>query len=81
MRGTVMADAMGRFDVMSVFPKEYWPRPPHIHYRISADGFATLITQHYLDTAARERPHRTAKVIRDGSLAIFPAPAIYLSPL
>ena len=81
MRGTVLADAMGRFDVLSVFPKEYWPRPPHIHYRISADGFATLITQHYLDTAPRERPHRTAQVIRDGSPAVFPAPTIYLSPL
>ena len=81
MRGTLMADATGRFDVLSVFPKEYWPRPPHIHYRISAVGFATLITQHYLDTAPRERPHRTAQVIRDGSPAVFPAPTIYLSPL
>jgi protocatechuate 3,4-dioxygenase beta subunit len=81
MRGTVIADDMGRFEVLSVFPKEYWPRPPHIHYRISAQGFATLITQHYLDTAPRERPHRTAQVIRDMQPALFPAPTIYLAPL
>ena len=81
LRGTVMADDMGRFAVMSVFPKEYWPRPPHIHYRISAPGFATLITQHYLDTAPRDRPHRTAQVLRDQSPAVYLAPTIYLAPV
>lgn len=80
LRGTVIADANGNFEVMSLFPKEYWPRPPHIHYRISATGFRTLITQHYLDTRPRERPHRTAMVIRDQTPAIFPAPVIYLEP-
>lgn len=79
MRGTVIADDMGRFDVMSVFPKEYWPRPPHIHYRITADGFAALITQHYLDTSPSNRPHRTAQVIRDSVPAVFRAPIIYLA--
>lgn len=81
MRGTLIADATGRFEVLSVFPKEYWPRPPHIHYRISAKGFRTLITQHYLDTSPRDRPHRTANVDRNQSPALFPAPAIYLEPV
>lgn len=80
-RGTIIADEAGRFQVMSLFPKEYWPRPPHIHYRIRAQGFRTLITQHYLDTRPRERPHRTARVIRDRSPALFPAPVIYLQPV
>lgn len=81
LRGTLIADAEGRFEVLSLFPKEYWPRPPHIHYRISADGFRPLITQHYLDTRPRDRPHRTANVIRDQSPALFPAPTFYIKPV
>jgi protocatechuate 3,4-dioxygenase beta subunit len=80
MRGTVIADADGRFSVMSLFPKEYWPRPPHIHYWIRAEGFQSLVTQHYLDTSPRDRPHRTAQVIRAQTPALYSAPTIYLQP-
>ncbi len=80
MRGTLIADATGRFEVLSLFPKEYWPRPPHIHYRISATGFRTLVTQHYLDTRPRDRPHRTANVDRNQNPALFPAPAFFIEP-
>jgi protocatechuate 3,4-dioxygenase beta subunit len=80
MRGTVIADAEGRFSVMSVFPREYWPRPSHIHYWIRAEGFQPLVTQHYLDTSPRNRPHRTAQVIRTHTPALYPAPTIYLQP-
>ena len=80
LRGTVIADDMGRFEVLSVFPAEYWPRPPHIHYRVRAEGFRPLVTQHYLDTAPDNRPHRTARVIRDRSPALFPAPTFYIQP-
>lgn len=55
LRGTVIADAMGRFDVMSVFPKEYWPRPPHIHSWIRAEGFRPLVTQRGWIGARRRR--------------------------
>lgn len=80
MRGTVIADADGRFAVMSLFPGEYWPRPSHIHYWIRAEAFRPLVTQHYLDTRPRDRPHRTARVLRDRTPALFPAPTIYLQP-
>lgn len=80
LRGTVMADAAGQFKVLSVIPKEYWPRPPHIHYRISATGFRPLITQHYLDTNPRDRPHRTGTVLRNQNPALFMAPAFYIEP-
>ena len=80
LRGTVIADEQGRFEVLSVFPAEYWPRPPHIHYWIRADGFRPLVTQHYLDTRPRNRPHRTARVLRDQSPALFPAPTFYIEP-
>jgi protocatechuate 3,4-dioxygenase beta subunit len=80
MRGTVISDDEGRFSVMSLFPKEYWPRPSHIHYWIRAEGFRSLVTQHYLDTRPRERPHRTAQVIRTQTPALYPAPTIFLEP-
>jgi protocatechuate 3,4-dioxygenase beta subunit len=81
LRGTVIADEQGRFDVLSVFPAEYWPRPPHIHYWIRAEGFRPLVTQHYLDTSPRNRPHRTARVLRDQNPALYPAPVFYIEPL
>jgi protocatechuate 3,4-dioxygenase beta subunit len=80
LRGTVIADEQGRFEVLSVFPAEYWPRPPHIHYRIRADGFRPLVTQHYLDTGPGNRLHRTARVIRDQSPALYPAPRFDIAP-
>jgi protocatechuate 3,4-dioxygenase beta subunit len=81
MRGTVIADDQGRFDVLSLFPAEYWPRPPHIHYWVRAEGFRPLVTQHYLDTRPSNRPHRTARVIRDQSPALYPAPTFYIQPV
>ena len=81
LRGTVIADSQGRFDVLSVFPAEYWPRPPHIHYWIRADGFRPLVTQHYLDTGPGTRPHRTARVLRDQRPALYPAPTFYIEPV
>lgn len=81
LRGTVIADEQGRFDVLSVFPAEYWPRPPHIHYWIKADGFRPLVTQHYLDTGPARRPHRTARVLRNQSPALYPAPTFYIEPV
>ena len=81
LRGTLHTDSQGRFEVMSVFPAEYWPRPPHIHYWIHAKGYKPLVTQHYLDVSPGNRPHRTAQVKRSVSPAVFPAPVIYLEPV
>ena len=65
-----------RGTAMPLFPKEAGsaPPPPHIHYRISAAGCRTLMTQHCLDTRPRERPRRTATGLLDRT------PAIYLEP-
>ena len=46
-RATVIADEAGRYRFESYFPPAYMRRPPHIHMRVSANGFKTLITQHY----------------------------------
>ncbi len=46
-RATVIADASGVYRFESNVPPPYYGRPPHIHLRLSAKGFETLITQHY----------------------------------
>lgn len=46
-RATVYADGSGAYQFESNYPKPYFGRPPHIHIRVSAQGFKTLVTQHY----------------------------------
>jgi len=46
-RATLLANASGEYWLESYPPSSYLRRPPHIHMRVTADGFKTLITQHY----------------------------------
>jgi hypothetical protein len=46
-RATVLSGPDGAFRFESNFPPKYSSRPPHIHLKVSADGFKTLVTQHY----------------------------------
>ena len=46
-RATVYADSSGTYRFESNEPKPYSGRPPHIHIRVSAENFKTLVTQHY----------------------------------
>ena len=46
-RATVFARKDGRYRFESNRPVAYETRPPHIHIRVSARGFRTLVTQHY----------------------------------
>jgi protocatechuate 3,4-dioxygenase beta subunit len=46
-RATVYSDTSGTYSFESNAPKPYYGRPPHIHIRVSAEGFNVLITQHY----------------------------------
>ena len=48
-RATVYSDDKGAFHFESNDPKAYYGRPPHIHIRVSAQNFRTLVTQHYPD--------------------------------
>lgn len=52
LRASLKTDAEGRYLFRTVLPGEYPGRPRHIHYRVSAKGYATLVTQLYF---ARER--------------------------
>ncbi|RJQ83927.1 MAG: intradiol ring-cleavage dioxygenase [Desulfobacteraceae bacterium] len=46
-RATVFADAAGAYHFTSNLPQSYFRRPPHIHIKVSAENFKTLVTQHY----------------------------------
>jgi protocatechuate 3,4-dioxygenase beta subunit len=46
-RATLFASRVGRYRFESNRPVAYSGRPPHIHLRVSARGFRTLVTQHY----------------------------------
>jgi len=46
-RATVIASRAGAYRFESHFPPPYQGRPSHIHIRVSAPGFRTLVTQYY----------------------------------
>ncbi len=52
LRAGMRTDGAGRYAFDTIVPAEYPGRPRHIHYRISHQGYATLVTQLYF---ARER--------------------------
>jgi protocatechuate 3,4-dioxygenase beta subunit len=47
-RGTLSAAAGGEYSFTTDFPGKYPFRPRHIHFKVSAPGFAPLTTQLYL---------------------------------
>ncbi|MBM3357269.1 MAG: intradiol ring-cleavage dioxygenase [Betaproteobacteria bacterium] len=70
LRASLKTGADGRYTFRTVMPGEYPGRPRHIHYRVSAKGYATLVTQLYF---ARERgiPQElvTSATAKEGALA------------
>ena len=46
-RATVVSDGNGEYVFECAKPKSYSFRPAHIHIRVSAEGFQSLVTQHY----------------------------------
>jgi len=47
-RAAVITGESGGYQLETDIPGEYLTRPAHIHIRVSAPGFRTLVTQHYL---------------------------------
>ena len=70
LRASLTTDAGGRYRFQTIVPGEYPGRPRHIHYRVSAKGYATLVTQLYF---APERGVPQELVVtaapKDGGLA------------
>jgi len=46
-RATILADNTGSYQFESNFPPPYSGRPSHIHLRVTAAGYQTLVTQYY----------------------------------
>ncbi|HET8650984.1 MAG TPA: hypothetical protein VFM13_00255 [Gaiellaceae bacterium] len=46
-RATLFPARDGRYRFTSNRPPAYEGRPPHVHVRVGARGFRTLVTQHY----------------------------------
>ncbi len=46
-RATIFSNDSGQYQFESNFPPGYSGRPPHIHIRVSANGYRILATQHY----------------------------------
>ena len=46
-RATLFATRRGAYRFESNKPPGYSSRPPHIHVRVTARGYRTLVTQHY----------------------------------
>ena len=53
-RATIIADSSASYRFESNVPLPYGGRPPHIHLRISARGYRTLVTQHYPEAGRTE---------------------------
>lgn len=47
LRANVRSDDGGRYSFRTVMPGTYMGRPQHIHFRVSARGYRTLVTQLY----------------------------------
>jgi len=52
-RAAIISDRSGRYQLETDAPPAYYARPPHIHIRVSAKGFVTLVTQHYLQPGSK----------------------------
>ena len=53
-RATVFSGEKGTYLFESSFPPPYYGRPSHIHIRVTAKGFRTLVTQHYPQAGSKK---------------------------
>jgi len=51
LRASLRSGSDGTYSFRTLAPVAYGSRPRHIHFRVSAPGFRTLVTQMYLDPA------------------------------
>lgn len=62
LRGTVRAGDDGVYRFETLMPGRYPGRPPHIHFRVSAGGHRTLVTQMYFPDEKGVDPRQLARM-------------------
>ncbi len=71
LRASLTTDAEGRYGYSTLLPGEYPGRPRHIHYRVSAKGYATLVTQLYFAPERGVPAELVVKALpKDGALRV-----------
>lgn len=72
LRASLIADTDGRFAFTTIMPGRYMQatglRPAHLHYRVSASGFRTLVTQIYFEGDPYLRPNDSCRTCGSGDL-------------
>lgn len=53
-RATIFSGQTGEYRFASNVPPKYTNRPPHIHIRVSAEGYKTLVAQHYPEDGSKQ---------------------------
>jgi protocatechuate 3,4-dioxygenase beta subunit len=71
LRGVVKSDAEGRYAFLSIAPGEYPGRPRHIHYRVSAPGHHTLVTQAYFAPERGVPPALVGRLTREADQLVL----------
>jgi protocatechuate 3,4-dioxygenase beta subunit len=73
--GRTLSDAQGRYRFRTIKPVLYGGRPPHVHFRVTAAGYRTLVTQLYFDGENTERSFFSGGFAREReSLTVKPIP-------
>lgn len=82
LRGTVIVGEDGTYRVETLVPGAYFPRPRHLHYRITANDHEVLVTQLYItgDTAGGGDDCRQAGIEQTADGLLYSAPDIFLTP-
>jgi protocatechuate 3,4-dioxygenase beta subunit len=70
LRASITADNDGRFAFTTIVPGRYLQatgyRPAHLHYRVSAPGFGTIVTQIYFEGDPYLRPNDSCRTCGSG---------------
>lgn len=67
LRASLKSGADGRYAFRTILPGEYPGRPRHIHYRVSMNGYRTLVTQLYFEPERGVDEARSAKLTRNAA--------------
>ncbi|CAF1017404.1 unnamed protein product [Rotaria sp. Silwood1] len=72
-RGIIKTDSNGKFRITTLFPGRYDDggyRPAHIHFKVTAEGYPTLVTQLYFNLDYYLSPRDSCKRCRSNAKSL-----------